>query len=92
MKQLGTGTVRSNLAELIATKAKDRGGEEFTLTEISHDTRLSVHTIRLYMRGELDRFEARTIAILCNYLGCGIEDLLKIVDEADSTQNPSPLQ
>ncbi len=92
-----TSTLQSNLAALVATKSKERG-EEITMAEITAETRLAPGTIRLLMRGSATRFDGHTIAVLCKYLDCRIEDLLKIVDGGESEdiagdqENQSPLQ
>lgn len=78
-----TVTVRSNFASLVAAKEKERG-EQITISEIAAETRLAVNTIKLYLRGGQVRFEAHAVAVLCQYLGCKLEDLLEIVDPGKS--------
>lgn len=93
-----TATVRSNLPALIAAKVKERGGEEITIAEIVAETRLATNTVRALMRGSGSRFDGHTVAVMCKYLGCRIEDLLKIVDGGESEdteddqENQTPLQ
>ncbi len=83
-----TATVRSNFATLIEAKAKERG-EDYTISEIAADTRLAVNTVKSYLRGGQLRFEGPVVAVLCQYLGCRIEDLLEIVDEGQSAGGKS---
>lgn len=78
-----TLTVRSNLAPLIAAKA-EREGEKITIARIAGDTRLSVNTVKRYLRGGEGVFDGHAVAVLCNYLGCKIEDLLQIVNTGQS--------
>jgi DNA-binding Xre family transcriptional regulator len=85
-KMKDTSTLQSNLAALIANKSKERG-EEITMAEVAAETRLAPGTIRLLMRGSATRFDGHTIAVLCKYLGCRVEDLLKIVDGGKSSGN-----
>lgn len=80
------GTVRSNLAALVELKAKQLGVERIPNSEIAAETRLALNTVKLYLHGNQDRFEAHAIAALCKYLNCGIEDLLKLVDTTDAGQ------
>jgi hypothetical protein len=94
---MNTATVHSNLASLIALKNEDRlrnGEEPITIEGIYRDTRLSVNTIRKYLRGGHINFDGRVVATLCNYLGCRIEDLLEIADVEQSSdeENQTPLQ
>lgn len=88
-----TATLRSNLPALIAAKEKERG-EEITIAEIVAETRLATNTVRLLLRGSARRFDGHTIAVMCRYLDCKVEDLLVIsepgrlnVGESDSTDD-----
>lgn len=75
-----TSTVRSNLAVLVAAKAKRDGLEAITIAEIVAETRLATNTVRRYLRGGEGGFDGHSVAVLCRYLECKLEDLLEIVD------------
>lgn len=78
-----TATVRVNLAKLIALKFEARG-EEVNISQVARDTKLAMNTVRSLMRGGGPRFDGHTIAVMCRYLDCRIEDLLEIVDVGKS--------
>jgi DNA-binding Xre family transcriptional regulator len=78
----GSVTLQSNLADLIAAKAK-RQGEEITISQISRDTKLAMNTVKRYLRGGDGVFDGRAVAILCRYLECEVGDLLKVVEIAE---------
>lgn len=79
-----TSTVRSNLAPLIVAKAKREGRQNIPISEIVAETRLATNTVKRYLRGGEGGFDGHSVAILCQYLECNIEDLLEIVDGGQS--------
>ena len=94
-----TATIRINLAPLVALKSKRDGGEPITIDQLVRETGIARNTIKRYMRSGKGGFNGENIGTLCRYLGCEIEDLLKVVDidEADEgesadTEDQSPLE
>lgn len=75
-----TSTVRSNLAVLVEAKAKRDGRETIPISEIVAETRLATNTVRRYLYGGEGGFDGHSVAVLCKYLECKIEDLLEIVE------------
>lgn len=76
-------TVRCNLANLVARKG-EHDGEKITIAQLSRDTGLALNTTKKYLRGGHDYFDGRTIAVLCRYLDCKIDELLEIVAVGES--------
>lgn len=79
-------TVRSNLESLITAKAQREGGR-ITISDIVAETRLSTNTVKRYLRGGEGGFDGHAVAVLCQYLGCEIGDLLEIVNGGKSAEN-----
>lgn len=80
-------TVRNRLPILLAEK-KFNENKKISLREVASESGVSLSVITSYMNGSVTRFDGDTIAKLCTYLNCGIEDLLVIVEDARFADDP----
>lgn len=79
----GRLVVRSNLAELIELKAA-QDGKRLTQHRLQKETGVSLNTIKRWILEAPDSFDNHVVSAFCEYFGCQVGDLLKVVD-ADET-------
>ncbi|MGC9320621.1 MAG: helix-turn-helix domain-containing protein [Armatimonadota bacterium] len=73
--------VSSRFAELLEAKRAQEGAERWTLAAVSQATGLDVNTLRGYYRDTFSQFNVSTLEALCEFLDCGVGDLLALVEE-----------
>jgi putative transcriptional regulator len=67
--------VKNRLKVLIAEKEM-RENRRLTYRQLADETGLSLDTILGYMTQRVSRYDASTLATLCEYLECDVGDLL----------------
>jgi Predicted transcriptional regulator len=80
--------VQNRLEELLARKQRIEG-RKITKQVLSEETGLSISSLYQWSRNETTRFDSNHIVILCQYFGCGLHDLLVVVEE-DSEEEGVP--
>ena len=77
--------VQNRLEELLARKQRIEG-RKISKHALADETGLSVSSLYAWSRNETTRFDAAHIIILCQYFGCGVHDLLVLVEEDEETE------
>jgi putative transcriptional regulator len=72
--------IKNRLKVLLAEKEL-REGRRLTYRTVSAETGLSLDTLLSYMTQRVTRYDASTLATLCEYLDCDVGDLL-VLDES----------
>lgn len=70
---------KTHLKTLMLKKAVEVG-ESITQKQVSEETGLSYPTISRWHSGEIDRMEAVSVSVLMDYFGCGLCDLIEVVE------------
>ncbi len=78
--------MRSNIYLLMAQKAQ-RERRHMTLRTVAEETGISYYTLNAIAKETIKEYPRDVLARLCVYFGCGIGDLLTLVEVPDP---PSP--
>jgi len=71
--------VRSNTLILMAEKAQ-REQRRLTLKRVSDETGISYYTLNAIAHDTIKEYPRAALSSLCGYFGCGIGELLTLVD------------
>jgi putative transcriptional regulator len=73
------GKVINRVGELL--EAKERAtGKKMTLEAFALETNLAYATVAKWKKNQVDRFDATTLAVLCEYFHCQPGDILVYVE------------
>jgi transcriptional regulator with XRE-family HTH domain len=61
--------IKNRISEFLAIKARAEGRKRYTQEEISNITGLTQQTVSTHIRNKVLRYDLRTIAIWCKFLG-----------------------
>lgn len=75
--------MKSNLLVLLAEKHKREGGKRPSLRSVAQQTGVNAYTVYGFANNTLREYPADAIVGLCQYLNCGVGDLLTLVDVPD---------
>jgi putative transcriptional regulator len=76
--------LRSNINVLVAQKGHQEH-RRITLLTVSEETGISKNTLYAMAKDTIERYPKDTLVKLCEYFGCGIEELLLL--EEDTLDN-----
>ena len=65
-----------NKLKILAAEKELKEGRKLTHRVIAEETGLPLSTVTNYMTQRVERFDASTIAALCDYFGVNVGDLL----------------
>ena len=82
-------TIRNNFRKLHKT-LEAQHNRNITYAEITEVTGIAASTLSSYAQDNVSLYNASTLARLCRYFDCGIDDLLYIA-QADSDGPPPPV-
>lgn len=77
--------VVNRLDELLARKGR-KEHRRISKRVMAEETGLSESSLKLWGRNAIQRFDSTHIAVICQYLECGVADLLVIVEEDDEAE------
>jgi len=73
--------IRCRLRYLLAEKAEtERRKKAYTIREVAEITGLSTNVVNRYMNDSFDRIDKSTLDAFCQFLDCGVGDLLQYED------------
>jgi transcriptional regulator with XRE-family HTH domain len=81
-----TEAVKNRVAELVAQKSR-REGRKITQDDIFTETGLGRSTIYEWMANKVTRFDGKVLMAWCDYLNCGISDIL-VREEVVNPEHP----
>lgn len=77
--------VENRLAELLARKQRIEK-RRISRRRMAEETGISFSSIQGWATNAISRYDALQIAVFCDYLGCGVEELLVIVEDDESPE------
>jgi DNA-binding Xre family transcriptional regulator len=77
-----TKRIKNRLRELLAIKER-QDGRNYSQREVAESLGLSKVAVDRFARNETTRFDEHIVLALCEFLGCGIGDLLIIEEVSD---------
>ena len=80
--------VQTRFLELLARKKRVEN-RDITYEDVASETGISKSSIQKWARNTLQRFDGKQILAFCEYFGCGISDLLILVDESEEDEDSS---
>jgi putative transcriptional regulator len=66
----------TNRLRILVAEKETREGRTITYRDIHEATGIAESTLASYMKNEVGRFDAKTIALLCDFLDCTPGELL----------------
>ncbi len=81
-------TIKNNFRKLHKS-LEARRNRNITYAEITEETGIAASTLSSYAQGNVTLYNASTLARLCDYFSCGIDELLYVAP-VDSDGPPSP--
>jgi DNA-binding Xre family transcriptional regulator len=72
-------TLRSNINVLVAQKGHQER-RRITLLTVAEETGIAKNTLYAIAKDTIERYPKETLVKLCEYFGCGIEELLLLED------------
>lgn len=84
--------VQNRLGELVARKERLEG-RRYSYRDIASETKLSINTVKSWVKNDATRFDEAVIIALCTWLKCSVGELLIIEPNAqdDTSGNLPPL-
>jgi putative transcriptional regulator len=70
-----------NRFRILLAEKETREKRHIPLTEVQRETGIAWTTLQAWANNEVQRFDAPVIAALCEYLGCEVGELLKLINE-----------
>lgn len=77
MYKEGMKTLKSNLLVLVAQKAQ-REKRRISLRRLAEETNIQRYTVYGFANNTLKEYPKEVLERLCEYFGCGLEDLLTL--------------
>ena len=72
------GKIVNRLNILMEAKRKTR--PDLKITDVAYETKLAYNTIQKWLKDQVDRYDAETLATLCEYFECKPGDILDYID------------
>lgn len=83
-------TVENRMTELLARKQRQEK-RRISRRVMAEETGISLSTVQRWADNSLLRYDAVHIAVLCDYLKCGVDELLVIVEDDESPETKTEL-